>query len=240
MNDASISFVIPAFNEEDRLVQTVNRLKSFMSERNLSGEIIVVNDGSKDKTFAVATQLGVKCVGYAVNKGISYAFRYGTRFSTGTYIIFFPADVDSPEIIDCLLSSLDKGADVVQTSKRHSQSTVIGYSKARWFFSNNWNRAIRLMFLIPYSDTDYIRAFRHNVVDLIVPKCRINGAAGEPELIIRAHRAGFKIEVVPCRIVHSEKGRVKIKFMVTSVFNLITLRISLFIEDFGKIVKINQ
>jgi dolichyl-phosphate beta-glucosyltransferase len=232
MTELFVSFVIPAFNEEDRLPATVSQIQKYLSERKLQGQIIVVDDGSKDKTSEVATKLGVKCVGYKVNKGISYAFRYGTRFAAAKYVVFFPADVDSTELIDALLSSLDKGVDIVQTSKRHSQSIVIGYSKARWVFSNNWNRVIRFMFLIPYSDTDYVRAFRRNVLDLIVPKCRIDRAGGEPELIIRAHRAGFKIEVIPCKIIHSEKGRVNLRFMLTSILSLIILRISLVLEDF--------
>ena len=232
-----VSLVIPAYNEEDRLGKSIDHLLDYFYHKGINGEIIVVNDGSIDKTSEIAIGYGAKCVSYERNMGIAYAFRYGVRFARSEYVFFIPADLDSLEILDDLLFALENGSDVVQTSKRHPQSIVIGYSKARWAFSNLWNRLIRFMFALPYTDTDFVHAFRRSVLENILPKCRINRAAGETEMIIRAHRAGFKIDLVPCKITHIERGSINIRFIINSVLALIILRFWLLEEDLEKLVR---
>ena len=231
MSEFELSFVVPAFNEENRLGKTIDRVFEYLSYRRINGEIIVVNDGSQDRTCKVAVEHGAKCLSYERNRGIAYAFRRGAKLASGSYTVFMPADLDSMEVLDNLLFALKRGSDVVQTSKRHPESEVIGFSKTRWVFSNNWNRMVRLMFQVPYSDTDFVRAFKQTVLHTILPECRVDRAAGEPELIIRAHRAGFKIQIVPCKIVHTEKGRVNLKFMFESLIALTSLKVQLAIED---------
>ena len=231
-----LSFVIPAYNEEDRLGKNLEHLQDYLHRKGINGEIIVVDDGSNDNTSEIVFRHRAKYVGYRRNRGISYAFRYGARFARGEIVLFIPADLDSPEILEDLLFPLENGSDVVQTSKRHPKSIVIGYSKSRWAFSNLWNRFIRFMFAVPYTDTDFVRAFRRSVLETILPKCRLDRAAGEPEMIVRAHRAGFKIKLIPCKIIHTDKGRVNIKFIINSVLALIKLRFWLFEEDLEKLV----
>jgi len=232
-----LSLIIPAYNEEDRLGKNIDWLQDYLYHKGINGEIIVVDDGSIDKTSEIAIEHGAKCVNYGRNMGIAYAFRYGVRFARGEYVLFIPADLYLPEILDDLLFALENGSDVVQTSKRHPKSIVIGYSKARWAFSNLWNRIIRFMFAVPYTDTDFVRGFRRSVLENVLPKCRINRAAGEPEMIIRAHRAGFKIDLIPCKIIHIERGMINIRFIIDSVLSLTMLRFWLWEEDLKKLVR---
>lgn len=231
-----ISIVIPAFNEQDRLGKTIKCLQNHLRDKGINGEIVVVNDGCTDKSPEIAIKSKARCVGYGRNEGIAHAFRYGCKFTHGEYVVLIPADLNSPKILDDLFFALENGADVVQTSKRHPKSVVIGYSKARWGLSNLWNRIIRFVFHLPYKDTEFIRAFRRSVLDSILPKCRIDRAAGEAEMIIRAHRAGYKIVEIPCKIIHIEKGRINIRFIIKSVWDLIMLRFWLWKEDLEKLI----
>ena len=94
------SIVIPAFNEENYLGNTLDSLRSGMSEiPDLKGEIIVVDNNSSDKTAAVANSKGARVVFEPINQ-ISKARNTGAKFAKGEYLIFIDADTQvSPKLL---------------------------------------------------------------------------------------------------------------------------------------------
>lgn len=103
----AFSIVIPAFNEENYLGNTLDSLRSGMSEiSDLKGEIIVVDNNSSDKTAEVATAKGARVVFEPINQ-ISKARNTGAKLAKGEYLIFIDADTQvSPELLGLVLKKL--------------------------------------------------------------------------------------------------------------------------------------
>ncbi|MDO8726184.1 MAG: glycosyltransferase family 2 protein, partial [Candidatus Methanoperedens sp.] len=94
-----LSIVIPAYNEEKRIAGTLIETSATMDSFSISHEIIVVNDGSSDRTFEEASKIAeklnnVKVVHYTQNGGKGNAIKYGCKFVTGDLVTFLDADLE--------------------------------------------------------------------------------------------------------------------------------------------------
>ncbi len=104
------SIVVPAYNEERFLPRTLEALHSAMAAVALSGEIVVVDNNSTDRTADIARRRGATVVLEAVNQ-ISRARNTGARIARGRYLIFVDADSTlSPDLLQSALNRLDGGA----------------------------------------------------------------------------------------------------------------------------------
>ncbi|MFT5425687.1 MAG: glycosyltransferase involved in cell wall biosynthesis [Gammaproteobacteria bacterium] len=103
------SIIIPAYNEEDYLTTTLNALQEAMPLVELSGEIIVVDNNSSDRTAEIAEANGVKVVFEAINQ-ISRARNAGAKEAQGRYLIFVDADTVIPHaLLQQALVNLENG-----------------------------------------------------------------------------------------------------------------------------------
>ena len=103
------SIVIPAYNEEELLPRTLRSVQQAMSTIDLSGEVIVVDNNSTDKTASIARQSGARVVTEAINQ-ISRVRNTGGRAANGRYLIFLDADTTiSTELLDKTLALLASG-----------------------------------------------------------------------------------------------------------------------------------
>ncbi|HCA46987.1 MAG TPA: glycosyl transferase, partial [Armatimonadetes bacterium] len=116
---ASVSIVIPAYNEQESLPQAIARTREYLDDRGLTGEIVVVNDGSTDRTLEVAEAAAaedarVRVVHYGTNLGKGYAVRQGVLDAELEVVVFLDADLATPvEEIDRVLEAMASGAEVV-------------------------------------------------------------------------------------------------------------------------------
>src|SRR5262245_59936481 len=99
--DFTVSVVIPAYNEEERLPMTLKRIYDYLSKRSFSFEIIVVDDGSTDRTAAIAERFLQSRRGGAVlkndaNQGKGFSVKRGVLHARGKYILFSDADLSTP------------------------------------------------------------------------------------------------------------------------------------------------
>ena len=129
MGQVELSFVIPAYNEEEFIEDTLGTLDEVVKNRKLPYEIVVVNDGSKDQTLARAMMYAkrnghVKVISYPANVGKGYAVKAGFMQTTGDVVIF--ADSDMEIDLSTISSYIDalKYGDIVIASKWHPDSTV--------------------------------------------------------------------------------------------------------------------
>lgn len=123
-----ISIVVPMYNEQEVANEFYNRTTAVLKELYYNYEIIIVNDGSKDKTLEIALNLAkedehIKVINFSRNFGHQAAITAGIENATGDAIITIDADLqDPPEVIINLVKEWEKGYDIVY-AKRKSRKT---------------------------------------------------------------------------------------------------------------------
>lgn len=197
-----ISFIIPAFNEGERIADTIDEVEGVLGRLNADYELIVVDDGSSDNTFDVANGHSSKNVmvyrnGHNVGKG--GALLNGIQRANGDYITFLDADLDiAPSNLKIFLEYMERNnADVVIGSKRHPGSKVI-YPVSRRFLSRCYSLLIFLLFRLPLRDTQSgFKLFKSDVLKRVYPRILCKRYAFDLELLVNAHHLGYKIVEAP-------------------------------------------
>ncbi|HEX2712925.1 MAG TPA: glycosyltransferase, partial [Candidatus Acidoferrales bacterium] len=110
-----LSVVIPAYNEERRLPETLRRVRAYLQARGFIAEVIVVDDGSVDGTAALVESAhaefpGLRLVSNGRNEGKGYSVRHGLLEARGRVVLFTDADLSAPiEEADKLLAAMERG-----------------------------------------------------------------------------------------------------------------------------------
>ena len=193
---------MPAYNKGEVLFTTLNNL---IKELNLLGsnfEIIVVNDGSRDKTLEEAVRAKrfnrntdkIKIYNYDLNQGKGFAIQYGYSKTSGDIVGYFDGDLDLParNIRVLLAYMLERKAEIAIGSKRHPLS-VVYYPLMRRFYSKIYQILIRLLFNVKVSDTNVgCKLFKREVLDEVLPRLVVKTFAFDLELLVVAKHLGFK------------------------------------------------
>ncbi|MDP3766663.1 MAG: glycosyltransferase, partial [Dehalococcoidia bacterium] len=136
-----MSFVVPAYNEERRLGASLARLIEFAAQQPYDAEIIVVDDGSEDRTVDVAreaagrtpTGVTLRVLEQGRNRGKGAAVRTGALAAEGDYVLYMDADLATPlEEAPRLLSELDAGADVAAGTRVQPDGQDMRASQPAW------------------------------------------------------------------------------------------------------------
>jgi len=95
------SFIVPAYNEAERLGTSLDRMQRYVAESRWDAEIIVVNDGSRDETAAVVKEFAsrnpmIRLIENPGNRGKGYSVRHGMMTASGDFLLFTDADLSSP------------------------------------------------------------------------------------------------------------------------------------------------
>ncbi|HEY0050605.1 MAG TPA: glycosyltransferase, partial [Pyrinomonadaceae bacterium] len=130
----TLSIVIPAFDESERLGSTVHQILAYIEKQNLSAELIVVDDGSKDNTAAVAEKafaefpaIEAKVVRYEKNRGKGYAVKIGLQEAKNDIALFSDADLSTPiEETPKLVELIETGECDVAFGSRALDRSLIG------------------------------------------------------------------------------------------------------------------
>ncbi|MDB5349159.1 MAG: glycosyl transferase [Planctomycetota bacterium] len=125
MDRPSLSVVIPCYNEQDVLAELYRRLSDVLRDYGKSCEVVVVNDGSKDRTWAILMEMAAQdprivAVNLSKNHGHQLALTAGLTVCRGERILILDADLqDPPELLPQMTAIMDGGADVVYGQRRH-------------------------------------------------------------------------------------------------------------------------
>jgi len=209
-NSPDVSIVIPAYNEEATIANCLENLDQTLTRLLLLSEIVVIDDGSKDKTFQTAsnikTESSLQVIKNKKNQGKGSALKSGFNACRGNIVMFLDADLTlNLKTYTKIIDTLDH-ADVVIGSKWLPESSV-NYSFKRRLLSHSFNVFVSLLTKLPFSDTQCgLKAFRRQVLDSLMPLTQIKRFAFDVELLYYAQKYGFSIEEIPLKIVNREKS----------------------------------
>jgi dolichyl-phosphate beta-glucosyltransferase len=217
MNPAApeLSIIIPSYNEELRLPATLDRIASYLQTDGRAAEVLVVDDGSNDRTAAVAEAFRnkialLRVVSNGVNRGKGYSVRHGMQEARGRIALFTDADLSAPiEEASKLLAALET-YDVAIGSRAMDRSLIsVHESRFREFAGIIFNKIVRIILWLPFVDTQCgFKAFRRERCSILFEQQRIERFGFDPELLYLARHHGLHAVEIPVRWGHSPATKV--------------------------------
>lgn len=200
----SISIVIPAYNEESRLPRTLMRLREFLTPGNWSfSEILVVDDGSADKTAELAQAAGARVVRNPGNRGKGYAARHGMLEARGEWVLLTDADLSAPiEEVDKLWRAVEMSHAAAAIGSRALDRTLVGVHQSlpREWMGRLFNVVMRLVTGLPFRDTQCgFKLFQAQAAREIFRRQLLDGFGFDVEALVIARELGYKVIEVPVR-----------------------------------------
>lgn len=197
---ASVSIIIPAYNEEKRLPVTLSRIKKYLSRKKVPAEIIVVNDGSTDGTAAAARLAKVRLINNPENRGKGYSINRGVLAAKKGIILFTDADLSTPiEFLGRFMKEHEKGADVVIASRDIKGSKVrVPQSVFRETGGKVFNFFVRAVTGLPIRDTQCgFKSFKKEAAKKIFPRQTIFDFGFDAEILFIARGHNCRIVEYP-------------------------------------------
>jgi dolichyl-phosphate beta-glucosyltransferase len=212
----TVTIVIPAYNESTRLGRTLDRILNFVHRRTWQAEIIVVDDGSSDRTAELVQAYAqrnpsVRLLSNPGNRGKGYSVRNGILHANGEFILFTDADLSSPiEEAPKLFQALENGFDIAIGSRWvRPELQTQRQSVTRQILGRVFNGFLRLFLGLNFNDTQCgFKALRQNSAKAVFPLQTIEGWGFDPEVLFLAQKMGFTIAEVPVLWAHDDGTRI--------------------------------
>ncbi len=216
-----ISIVIPAFDEADRLGDSIRQILSYVKSEKLNAELIVVDDGSRDKTAEVAqkvcdefTDLPCKVIRYEQNRGKGFAVKTGLLAASGEVALFSDADLSTPiSELPKLIEPIIKGEFDVTFGSRALDRTLIGTHQPwrREQGGKVFNFIVRTLTGLPFWDTQCgFKAFNMKKFRPLLDLMTIERFGFDVEFLYVAHHKGLRLKEIPVRWDHCEGTKVSV------------------------------
>jgi dolichyl-phosphate beta-glucosyltransferase len=219
-NQISLSLVIPAYNEERRLPESLRDIQSFFKQMPEGLEILVIVEKSSDRTVEVgrATVAGdprFQIIDNQVHRGKGFAVKSGMLRAKGDLVIFMDADLSTPlaEVFSFVQHfAQHPDVDVLIGSRAHAKSQIV--KKQSWLRQNmgrTFNKFVKSIALGDIEDTQCgFKAFRKRACAEIFARQKTDGFAFDVEILMLARALGFKVDILPVRWVNSPDSKVRI------------------------------
>ena len=222
-----LSIIIPAYNEEDRIVFTLEETLAYLSTQNYRAEIRVVSDGSHDRTGQVVHSLNrpenvdVYFHEYHPNRGKGYAVRYGMLKGKADVVMFMDADYSVPIMaVETGFSLMSDGCDIAIASRAMQGSQIEHHQNRAREWSARIYTLIQNCYLgISYPDTQCgFKLFRRDVAQVLFSRQRLNSVIFDPEILWLAKQKGFRVGQFPVKWTHMEDSRIQYDNLAKSLF----------------------
>jgi glycosyltransferase involved in cell wall biosynthesis len=197
-----VSIIIPAYNEEGNIKPLMDQFHEVIVRAGHDWEVILVDDGSTDKTAERARDASIhyhwlRVVSYPHNRGLTAALDTGFQNARGTIYVFYPADMQyHPQDIPKMIARIDRGADIVTGWKQGK------YNKR--FVSSIYNFLCRALFHIKVHDLNSVKAFKKEVLEKIMLR-----QDWHRYMVVLAAEEGYSVDEVKVNVFPRYSGKSK-------------------------------
>lgn len=199
-----LSIIIPAYNEEKRLPQTLEKVNRYLRSKDYSYQIIIVDDGSTDRTKEVIQKLisswsHFRIIGYKQNQGKGYAVKTGMLVANGAWRLFMDAD-NSTDIkeLDKLIKFVSDYQVIIGSRYLNKESIKIKQKLSRRLFSRFGNIALQNIFRLNLRDTQCgFKLYSGVAAEKIFSRLTTSRWIFDVETLVIASHLGYKTKEVP-------------------------------------------
>ena len=251
-----ISIIIPAYNEEKRIEKTLERIFSYMKLKKHDFEMVVVDDGSKDKTVEVVelfrkkidknkkskdikkvNKNRIKILKNVKNKGKGHSVKRGMLAGEKKWLLFSDADLSTPiEEIEKFEKYIDQYSIIIASRNLKESQIKIKQPKLRSTLGKIFPFIVNLFTIRGIKDTQCgFKLFRKDVADKIFPLQTSKGFAFDVEVLFIAKKHNYKIKEIPVIWVNALGSKVDpIKDSIGMFLDLIRFRFNSIIGKYNK------
>lgn len=231
-----LSIIIPAYNEEERITDTLNSFHEYMSKKPISYELLIVDDGSSDKTIEVVEKLkssisNLRLIALPENKGKGAAVREGMLAAKGEIRLFSDADGATPiEELDKVIRPIqEKQSDISIGSRYHKTSDVQKKQPLyRVIWSRLANKIIQRMLLPGVVDPHCgFKAFSSEAANAIFRLSKINEWSFDLEVLALAKNMNYRMAEIPVKWVHDDRSKGRLSQLPTEIKNVYRIKKSI-------------
>ena len=219
MTAPELSIIIPAYNEESLITSTLEGLKTYLATRAETYEIIVVDDGSHDKTarciqdWTKNNPVDLHLFVNEQNMGKGFSIQRGVKESRGSFVIFIDADLPYElQAIESFLKTLRNGYDLAVGSRVLPGSQVKGVPITRYISGQIFSWMVQTVLFPGLPDTQCgFKSFRSAAAKEIFRRLTIGGFGFDVEMLFVARRLRYSIQPVAVRMIdHRHRSRVRL------------------------------
>ena len=211
-----LSVVIPAYNEEKRIGPSLDQMISFLKRQSYAWEIIVVDDGSRDKTSQICAEklknFHHQIIRHEKNTGKGAAVRNGMLKAQADFLLFSDADLSTPiEEVGKLIHKLQDGCDLAIGSRALPGSQVeVSQNIIRKTMGKTFNFIARMFAFHSIHDSQCgFKCFKRGVAADLFQRQKLDGFSFDAEIIYLAQKQGYRISEVPVIWRNSPQSRVR-------------------------------
>lgn len=214
---STYSIIIPAYNESERIVASLDKILAYIAEQNWTAEVVVVNDGSKDNTADIIRgymrqHQNVRLLENPGNKGKGYSVRHGMLEARGDILLLSDADLSSPiyeapKLFDAIENG---GADIAIGSRWLQKETqTVRQPFYRQVSGRVFNLMLRVVLGLKQKDTQCgFKAFTRKAAMSIFPPQKIERWGFDPEILFLANKFGLKTVEVPVEWANDDRSKI--------------------------------
>ncbi|MBU4341609.1 MAG: glycosyltransferase family 2 protein [Candidatus Altiarchaeota archaeon] len=211
-----ITLIIPAYNEEKIIGETIDVVYTFLKDMGEDFELTVVDDGSTDSTKKIVKSLcgrypKLRIISNKTNRGRGYSLSRALSQSNGEIQVYIDADLTiGIDLIPELVNSIRNGADIAIASKHMGESEV-EYPIVRRFFSKGYAALSRFILRIPIRDCQCgLKAFRKEFISQILQEIHCEGWGWDTEIVAKSCWRRYNIVELPAKITNMSANSSKV------------------------------
>ena len=231
MRPPYLSVVVPAFNEESRIGQTVSEVIAAFDRLAIEGELVVVDDGSSDRTASIVEQASaadgrIRLV-RATHAGKGATVRRGMLEARGEWRFLADADLSMPisDLRHFLDAARSPGLEVLVGSREAEGAHRVGEPWSRHFVGRVFNWVVKLLVLRGINDTQCgFKLFSARAANALFPLQRLDGFGFDVEILFLARRAGFVVREIPVTWVYGRESKVGLASGARGFVDILSVR----------------